>query len=123
MTAAMLRAAGVEVDDATPDIWRVAPGPIDAGDITVEPDLSNAAPFLAAALVTGGRITIADWPRGTTQPGDALRELFTQMGGNVNRDETGLTLRGSGEIRGIEVDLRAVGELTPTIVAVAALAS
>ncbi|QVQ54126.1 3-phosphoshikimate 1-carboxyvinyltransferase [Spiractinospora alimapuensis] len=123
MTAAMLRAAGVDVDDATPDIWRVAPGPIDAGDITVEPDLSNAAPFLAAALVTGGRVTIADWPQTTTQPGDALRELFTQMGGSVERDASGLTLRGGQEVRGIEVDLRAVGELTPTIAAVAALAT
>ncbi|MFC7327716.1 3-phosphoshikimate 1-carboxyvinyltransferase [Marinactinospora rubrisoli] len=122
MTVQMLREVGVQVDTGTADVWRVAPGPISAEEIVVEPDLSNAAPFLAAALVTGGRITIRDWPRATTQPGDALRGLFTEMGGQVTLDETGLTLRGTGRIRGITADLRDVGELTPTIAAVAALA-
>ncbi|GLU46737.1 3-phosphoshikimate 1-carboxyvinyltransferase [Nocardiopsis ansamitocini] len=123
MTVEMLRAAGVSVDTGTPDVWRVSPGPIKAVEIEVEPDLSNAAPFLAAALVTGGTMTVRDWPRHTTQPGDALRTLFTEMGGAVEFTDNGLTLRGTGEIRGITADLREVGELTPTIAAVAALAS
>ncbi|MBB6173228.1 3-phosphoshikimate 1-carboxyvinyltransferase [Nocardiopsis mwathae] len=123
MTVEMLRAAGVHVDTSVPDVWRVSPGPVKPGEIAVEPDLSNAAPFLAAALVTGGRVTVRDWPRRTTQPGDALRELFTTMGGEVSFAADGLTLRGTGEIRGITADLREVGELTPTIAAVAALAS
>ncbi|MFC3997239.1 3-phosphoshikimate 1-carboxyvinyltransferase [Nocardiopsis sediminis] len=122
MTVHMLRAAGVDVDTATPDIWRVAPGPVKAAEVVVEPDLSNAAPFLAAALVTGGRVTVAGWPADTTQPGDALRGLFAEMGGEVTLDAEGLTLRGTGDIRGITADLRHVGELTPTIAAVAALA-
>ncbi|ASU86103.1 3-phosphoshikimate 1-carboxyvinyltransferase [Nocardiopsis gilva YIM 90087] len=123
MTVEMLRAAGVQVDTSIPDVWRVAPGPIKPGEIVVEPDLSNAAPFLAAALVTGGRVTVRGWPQQTTQPGDALRDLFTAMGGEVAFDADGLTLRGTGEIHGITADLREVGELTPTIAAVAALAS
>ncbi|MFC4560418.1 3-phosphoshikimate 1-carboxyvinyltransferase [Nocardiopsis mangrovi] len=122
MTAAMLRAAGVDVDTATPDVWRVAPGPVEAGEVVVEPDLSNAAPFLAAALVTGGRVTVSGWPEHTTQPGDALRGLFADMGGEVTLGAEGLTVRGTGDIRGITADLRQVGELTPTIAAVAALA-
>ncbi|MER7366717.1 3-phosphoshikimate 1-carboxyvinyltransferase [Nonomuraea wenchangensis] len=127
MTVQMLRAAEVVVDDSEPDVWRVEPGPIAARDVTVEPDLSNAAPFLAAALVTGGTVTIPAWPRVTTQPGDALRGLLTSMGATVARDEhadaADLVVTGTGEITGIDADLREVGELTPTIAALAALAT
>ncbi|SET33363.1 3-phosphoshikimate 1-carboxyvinyltransferase [Nonomuraea wenchangensis] len=127
MTVQMLRAAEVVVDDSEPDVWRVEPSPIAARDVTVEPDLSNAAPFLAAALVTGGTVTIPAWPRVTTQPGDALRGLLTSMGATVARDEhadaADLVLTGTGEITGIDADLREVGELTPTIAALAALAT
>ncbi|MGA4992017.1 3-phosphoshikimate 1-carboxyvinyltransferase [Nonomuraea bangladeshensis] len=127
MTVQMLRAAEVVVDNGEPDVWRVEPGPIAARDVTVEPDLSNAAPFLAAALVTGGTVTIPAWPRVTTQPGDALRGLLTSMGATVARDEhadaADLVVTGTGEITGIDADLREVGELTPTIAALAALAT
>ncbi|MUL39878.1 3-phosphoshikimate 1-carboxyvinyltransferase [Streptomonospora sp. PA3] len=123
MTVKMLRSAGVGVDTSVPDVWRVAPGPVKAAEVVVEPDLSNAAPFLAAALVTGGRVTVPGWPEHTAQPGDALRDLFARMGGEVATGPDGLTVRGTGEIRGITADLREVGELTPTIAAVAALAS
>ncbi|MEE2038657.1 3-phosphoshikimate 1-carboxyvinyltransferase [Nocardiopsis sp. CT-R113] len=122
MTVEMLRAAGVSVSTGE-NSWRVEPGPVQVSDITVEPDLSNAAPFLAAALVSGGEVTVEGWPEHTTQPGDELRSLFTRMGGEVSWSEEGLTLRGTGKVLGIEVDLRDVGELTPTIAAVAALAS
>lgn len=123
MTVTMLRAAGAHVVTDSPDLWRVLPGELTPATITVEPDLSNAAPFLAAALITGGRVTIRDWPETTTQPGAIVLELFRAMGGTVTRDAAGLTLSGSGELRGIEADLREIGELTPTIAAVAALAS
>ncbi|GIH29339.1 3-phosphoshikimate 1-carboxyvinyltransferase 1 [Acrocarpospora phusangensis] len=122
MTVQMLRARGVEVDDSEPDIWRVAPGPIAATDFTVEPDLSNAAPFFAAAMVTGGAVTVPGWPLETTQPGDLLRHLLAEMGAEVTRVPGGLEVRGSGTITGIDADLRAASELTPTIVALAALA-
>ncbi|MET7336248.1 3-phosphoshikimate 1-carboxyvinyltransferase [Nonomuraea sp. NPDC005650] len=127
MTVEMLRAAGVTVDDSESDVWRVEPGPIAARDMTVEPDLSNAAPFLAAALVTGGTVTIPTWPAHTTQPGDALRGLLTAMGATVARSPDGADLvvtgRPTGEITGIDADLHEVGELTPTIAALAALAT
>ncbi|WP_406348022.1 3-phosphoshikimate 1-carboxyvinyltransferase [Streptomyces sp. NBC_00144] len=126
MTVDMLRAVGAQVDEpetgGEPNVWRVSPSALLGRDLTVEPDLSNAQPFLAAALVTGGRVTIPDWPARTTQPGDALREIFTTMGGGCELTESGLVFTGSGRIHGIDVDLSEVGELTPGIAAVAALA-
>lgn len=126
MTVDMLRSVGAQVDTpeagGEPNVWRVTPGALLGRDLVVEPDLSNAQPFLAAALVTGGRVTIPDWPEHTTQPGDALREIFTAMGGSCELTDRGLTFTGSGRIHGIDVDLSEVGELTPGIAAVAALA-
>jgi 3-phosphoshikimate 1-carboxyvinyltransferase len=122
MTVAMLRGAGAQVDDSEENAWRVAPGALHGRDLVVEPDLSNAAPFLAAALVTGGEVRIPDWPASTTQPGDALRDLFTAMGGACALGPDGLVLTGSGQVHGIDVDLHEVGELTPVLAAVAAVA-
>ncbi|WP_328331256.1 MULTISPECIES: 3-phosphoshikimate 1-carboxyvinyltransferase [unclassified Streptomyces] len=126
MTVDMLRGVGAQVDEpetgGEPNVWRVSPSALLGRDLTVEPDLSNAQPFLAAALVTGGRVTVPDWPARTTQPGDALREIFTAMGGGCELTEGGLVFTGSGRIHGIDVDLSEVGELTPGIAAVAALA-
>lgn len=126
MTVDMLRAVGAQVDEpetgGEPNVWRVSPSAVLGRDITIEPDLSNAQPFLAAALITGGRVTIPDWPEHTTQPGDALRAIFTDMGGSYELSEAGLTFTGTGRVHGIDVDLGDVGELTPVIAAVAALA-
>ena len=122
MTVAVLRQHGVIVDDNDANRWSVEPGPISAIDHSIEPDLSNAAPFLALAAATGGRVTILDWPRHTTQPGDALREILTLMGANVHLDEVGLTVSGSGTLHGVDLDLHDVGELTPAVAALCALA-
>ncbi|MFF5769418.1 3-phosphoshikimate 1-carboxyvinyltransferase [Streptomyces californicus] len=126
MTVEMLRAVGAQVDEPETggerNVWRVSPSALLGRDLTIEPDLSNAQPFLAAALVTGGRVTVPDWPEHTTQPGDALREIFTAMGGDCELTGKGLTFTGTGRIHGIDVDLGEVGELTPGIAAVAALA-
>jgi len=121
MTVDMLRASGVDVTGGT-DRWRVGPGPVRARDIDVEPDLSNAAPFLAAAVVTGGRVTVPGWPRRTTQAGDALRGLLEQVGATVTLDDGGLTVRGAGRLPGLDADLHEVGELTPVLAALCALA-
>lgn len=122
MTVAVLRAAGVDAVASGPGVWRVAPGPIQARDWVIEPDLSNAAPFLAAALVTGGSVTVPGWPASTTQPGDALRELLPAMGADVFLAEDGLTVRGTGTIMGLDANLRDVTELVTVIAALAALA-
>lgn len=122
MTVQMLRAAGAAVDDGTPDVWRVEPGQLHGHAWTIEPDLSGAAPFLAAALVTGGEVSVPGWPRSTTQPGDHLRDLLTRMGATVTLTPDGLTVRGTGVIHGIDADMSDVSELTPAIAALAALA-
>jgi 3-phosphoshikimate 1-carboxyvinyltransferase len=123
MTVQMLRDFGAEVKvDKESQSWSVAVGALNGVDLVIEPDLSNAAPFLSIAMVCGGSITIADWPKETTQPGDQLREILSQMGASVTQTADGLTLTGSGEIHGIDIDLHDVGELTPAIAALAALA-
>ncbi len=122
MTVAMLRERGVSVDDAEADRWVVAPGAVAALDEVVEPDLSSAAPFLAAALVTGGEVRVPHWPRRTRQAGDAVRGLLAAFGAEVSLDDTGLTVRGGGRVHGVEADLHEVGELTPVLTAVAAVA-
>ena len=121
MTVTTLREHGVDVE-ATDRGWRVAPGPIGAMDRVVEPDLSNAAPFLAAALVTGGRVTVRDWPGVTTQPGAQLDRLLAQMGAGVERTAEGLQVTGGERIGPLVADLHEVGELTPVLAALCALA-
>jgi 3-phosphoshikimate 1-carboxyvinyltransferase len=122
MTIDVLRAAGVEVESPQPGTWRVHPGAVHAHDVVVEPDLSNAGPFLAAALIAGGSVTIPHWPSATTQPGDAFRDILARMGAEVALTEAGLTVTGAGHVAPLVADLHDVSELTPTIAALAALA-
>jgi 3-phosphoshikimate 1-carboxyvinyltransferase len=123
MTVRMLRAAGATVDDSEPHAWAVSPGRLRAGRRLVEPDLSSAAPFLAAALVTNGRVTVADWPTTSDQPGAALPALLGRMGATYTLDANGLTVEGTGEVHGLDADLRDVSELVPVLTAIAAVAS
>ncbi|MET4061126.1 3-phosphoshikimate 1-carboxyvinyltransferase [Arthrobacter sp. UYP6] len=120
MTVRLLRGAGVHVDDSIPNEWRVAPGPIRAFDVTIEPDLSNAGPFLAAALVAGGTVRLTGWPHHTTQVGDRWREILPRLGGTVTLSGDTLTVTGTGRITGAE--LADTSELAPTVAALCALA-
>jgi 3-phosphoshikimate 1-carboxyvinyltransferase len=123
MTVDVLRAAGVAVGVASPGVWRVEPGPVSGRRWDIEPDLSNAAPFLAAALVTGGSVIVPRWPEKTTQAGDALRTLLERMGATVTLKHGELTVRAGDRLAGLDADLHDVGELTPVLAALAALAS
>ena len=141
MTVRMLRAAGADVAElrpggsghggsgpgasgpgGRPEAWRVRPGRLNLGAITVEPDLSNAGPFLAAALVTGGTVTIGDWPRDSLQAAGQILDALTRMGARCEVGADGLTITGTGRIRGITADLRDVSELAPVLTAAAAVA-
>ncbi|WP_434741590.1 3-phosphoshikimate 1-carboxyvinyltransferase [Micromonospora sp. SH-82] len=122
MTVRLLRAAGAAVDDTTPDVWVVEPGPLTGRGWEIEPDLSGAVPFFAAALVTGGEVTLQGWPPRSTQPVEQLRELLHRMGGEVALTTDGLTVRGTGRVHGIDADLSDVSELTPVFTALAAVA-
>jgi 3-phosphoshikimate 1-carboxyvinyltransferase len=123
MTVEQLRLHGVHVEDSEANRWHVPPSVIHAVDVPVEPDLSNAAPFLAAGLVTGGSVTVLDWPSSTTQAGDALREIVTLLGGSAELTDEGLVVTGTGTLHGIDYDLHDVGELTPAVAAMCLLAS
>jgi len=122
MTIQMLRQFGATVEIGE-NSWTVASGDLLGQDLTIEPDLSNAAPFMAAAMICGGCVQILDWPKLTSQPGDQLRDIFKKMGATIEQGDEGLRISGSGNINGIDIDLHDVGELTPSIAAVAALAS
>lgn len=126
MTVAMLQLAGVRVD-ITPNQWVVHPGEILGKSWRIEPDLSNATPFLAAAAATRGTVTIKDWPLSTTQPGDTIRPILEDMGCAVELIAHGpahnLQVTGPAELRGINIDMSDIGELSPTVAALAALAS
>lgn len=121
MTVAVLRGAGVDVDDSTPNHWIVSPGPIRAFDERIEQDLSNAGPFLAAALASGGTVRIPDWPEHTTQVGDLWRSILADMGATVTLDGGTLTVTGGPEIQGAE--FADTSELAPTVAALCALAN
>jgi 3-phosphoshikimate 1-carboxyvinyltransferase len=131
MTVAMLREAGASVETWSaggqagaggPDTWRVHPGPVEPRAAAVQPDLVNAVPFLAAALVTGGTVTIAGWPAATTQPASQIIELLTSLGGRCELTAGGLTVTGTGVIHGIAADLADVNETALVATALAALA-
>ncbi len=129
MTVAMLSRAGADVEVASagpgepvPDRWRIRPGRLAPGTLTIEPDLSNAAPFLAAALVTGGTVTIPGWPEVSLQPAGQILAVLGQLGATYWHDADGLHLAGPATIRGITADLRDINELAPVLTAVAALA-
>lgn len=122
MTIQMLRQFGATVE-VNENSWKVISGDLLGQDLTIEPDLSNAAPFMAAAMICGGSVEILDWPKSTSQPGDQLRDIYAKMGAKIERSHEGLKISGSGTISGIDIDLHDVGELTPSIAAVAALAS
>jgi 3-phosphoshikimate 1-carboxyvinyltransferase len=122
MTVAMLRQAGVDVDDATPHRWQVRPGPVAAAHWHIEPDLSNAVPFIAAAVVSGGTVRITGWPAASIQPADAILSILAQLNCVAKQHDSFLEVQGPQSYNGFDVDLRDVGELTPSVAVLAALA-
>lgn len=122
MTIETLSRRGIHIERPAPGEWLVEAGMPRGKTIAIEPDLSNAAPFLAAALVTGGEVTIPGWPAHSTQPGALLPEILQQMGAHATRKGGALTVKAGGGIRGVDLDLSAAGELAPTLVGLAAFA-
>jgi 3-phosphoshikimate 1-carboxyvinyltransferase len=123
MTTAMLRQAGVDLDDSVTNRWQVHPGTIAARHWDVEPDLTNAVAFLAAAVVTGGSVRITGWPVTSVQPANDILDVLGKLNAVVTQADSSLEVRGSGGYDGFDIDLRDVGELTPSVAALAALAN
>lgn len=122
MTVEALAHRGIHVERPAPGEWIVPAGPVRAKDVSIEPDLSNAAPFLAAAMVTGGSVTVTGWPLHSTQPGALLGDILAEMGARVSRRAGALTVAAGEGISGVELDLSAAGELAPTLFGLAAFA-
>jgi 3-phosphoshikimate 1-carboxyvinyltransferase len=123
MTVAMLRQAGIDVDDSAGNRWHVRPGAVAARHWDVEPDLTNAVAFLAAAVVTGGTVRITGWPSTSVQPTADILDVLGKLNAVVTQSDSVLEVRGPAGYDGFDVDLRAVGELTPSVAALAALAT
>jgi 3-phosphoshikimate 1-carboxyvinyltransferase len=123
MTVAMLRQAGVAVDDGSTNRWTVRPGTVAARHWHIEPDLSNAVPFIAAAVVSAGTVRITDWPAASIQPADTILSILGQLNCVVKQDDSYLEVQGPQSYPGFDVDLRDVGELTPSVAVLAALAA
>jgi 3-phosphoshikimate 1-carboxyvinyltransferase len=127
MTLHCLRSRGVDAKMVSPGIWEVAPGAIAGGEVRIEPDLSNAAPFLAAPLITGGSVSVTGWPENTTQVGGLVPELLENWGASITRTSGVITVDGGAGVAGgellpgVDIDLSHAGELAPTFVALAAL--
>lgn len=125
MTVADLQGSGVKVQaDEEARVWSVQPGAVQLPDtVTVEPDLSNAAPFLGAALIAGGTVRVPHWPESTTQPGGLLPGYLERMGAKVSfPEQDGIRyceVTGDGHIEGLgDFDLTAAGEIAPSLAAV-----
>jgi 3-phosphoshikimate 1-carboxyvinyltransferase len=123
MTVAMLRDRDVVVDEIGPAHWHVHPGAINGGTVTVEPDLSSAAPFLAAPLVAGGSVTVRGWPARSGQPGAGTPSVLERMGAVVEQTAAGLTIRAGDRLHGIDIDLADNSELACVLAALASFAS
>ncbi|MFM1986848.1 MAG: hypothetical protein RIS18_1065 [Actinomycetota bacterium] len=123
MTIEMLRKVGADINVVDKNTWQVLPSKIKSINWLIEPDLSNAGPFLAAAMVTKGEVTIPDWPKQTTQAGNSWIEILEKMGANISLSDKGLTIRNTSEIKGIDINLGDVGELTPVLAAIALFAN
>lgn len=123
MTIEALSRRGIRIERPATGEWLVEAGVPRAKEIAIEPDLSNAAPFLAAALITGGSVSVPGWPVHSTQPGALLPEILQAMGAHVSRHSGTLTVKAGSVIRGLDMDLSAASELTPTLVGLAAFAS
>jgi len=128
MTIETLATHRVDVDYSGTDRWSVMPQTIAAVDTTIEPDLSNAAPFLAAALVAGGTVSIRDWPTRTTQVGDQLRTLLREFGALIDFENGVLSAHGAGvgpavALSPVSMDLSEAGELAPTLITLSLFSS
>ncbi len=130
MTIRMLAEHGVRVRESqdppvsehTRFTWHVDPQEMRAHDWRIEPDISNALPFIAAALVTAGRVVIADWPRESLQPSDQVLNVLAAFGATIEHHHDGLIVSGPERLAGVDIDLSAIGETAPSMAAIACFA-
>ena len=91
----------------------------------VEPDASTAAYFFCAAALTGGRIRVEDLPGRSAQADMGLLLVLEQMGAQVTRSESSVTVQGPprGTLRGVDVDMNAMPDAVLAAAVTAAFAT
>ncbi len=125
MSLKMLAEQDVPIEQTGSARWLTSPVRPVGNPINIEPDLSNAGPFLAAALLAGGSVTIAHWPTTTDQVGRYWLELLPRFGASLAFSSAGLTIHAPEGLTwpGMEFDLGPCGELAPTVAALCVFAT
>lgn len=123
MTLAVMDSFGVKVS-ASKELnhFTIPAGAYQAREYQVEGDASSASYFFAAAAVTNGRVTVSNVPSPSLQGDTALVDILAQMGCTVERGQRGITVIGTDELNGVEVDMGDCPDVVPTLAVVAARA-
>ncbi len=121
ITMAMMRRFGVEVvrDGNT---FIVPPTPYQACHYPIEPDASTSSYFFAAAALTGHSVTVPGLGSGALQGDLHFVDVLRQMGADVELGEDSVTVTGTGELRGVTVNMRDISDTVPTLAAIAPFA-
>jgi 3-phosphoshikimate 1-carboxyvinyltransferase len=123
MTAGVMAAFGVDGVEIGDRIISVPAGCYTARRFEVEADASSASYPLAAAAICGGRITVEGLGAGSMQGDASFCHVLERMGCDVEQTASRTTVRRTGGLRGITVDMSDVSDLVPTLAVVAAFAS
>ncbi|RPF33694.1 3-phosphoshikimate 1-carboxyvinyltransferase [Streptomyces sp. TLI_185] len=122
ITIAMMREFGVEVEREG-DVFVVPPGGYRAITYAIEPDASTASYFFAAAAVTpGAEVTVPGLGAGALQGDLGFVDVLRRMGAEVSVRADGTTVRGTGVLHGLTVNMRDISDTMPTLAAIAPFA-
>lgn len=120
MSVRIMREFGVDVSRPQPGVFEIAAGSGYRGrTYDVEPDASNSSYFMAAAALTGGTVCVRGLSADSAQGDIACAAILKRMGCRVRQDTAGITVTGPKRLRGVDLDLNAVSDLTPTFAAIA----
>ncbi|TXS22674.1 3-phosphoshikimate 1-carboxyvinyltransferase [Streptomyces sp. ms191] len=122
ITLAMMRSFGAEVTREG-RTYRVAPTGYRATTYAIEPDASTSSYFFAAAALEPGRaVTVPGLGTGALQGDLGFVEVLRRMGAEVDVAADGTTVRGTGTLRGLTVNMRDISDTMPTLAAIAPFA-
>jgi len=90
-------------------------------DYAIEPDASSASYAFACAAATGLTVTVPNLGLGALQGDYAFVDLLEQAGAEVIRGTDATTVRGTGRLRGLDVDMHHISDTVMTLAAIAPL--
>jgi 3-phosphoshikimate 1-carboxyvinyltransferase len=122
LTEQVMADFGVTVGRPDDRTWVVESQAYLAGEHTIEPDASAASYAFAAAALLESTVTVAGLGTEARQGDVAFVDLLAEMGAEVRRDHDATTVRGTGQLVGIEVDMAQISDTAQTLAVVAAFA-